>query len=405
MIGGRTGTSAQRSDRDRRRSAPVWLLLTSAALASTALSSSGCASRGNVEALEAQLRQTQDSLRHSEQRMAKVQSELDLAHREKELLRQQMTAANGPSSSGLPEQTQALARISGLSINRLMSGGKDQDGDQADEALQLIVAPHDADGDLVKVAGQMEIEAYDMSRTGEDKRVGRWVFDSGEARKHWHSGFLSSGFQFHLPWEQTPGGKEILVHARLVTSDGRQFDTNQTINVRPGLAAAPGRIVPPAQLQQVSQAKLAPLSAMPRRSRVTTPDEVQTVSVEAGPVSVGRAQLDFLEDVTVEDIDGKPALGAKPSPWASKDTSPPAAPEGDARPVPPPRDVEPGPAPAAPPSTAPWKKVSAEASAPPRVAPPKDAKPLAPAGETRPFPRGLSTTSDNWTDETIPVLR
>ncbi|WP_075091845.1 hypothetical protein [Planctomyces sp. SH-PL14] len=380
-------------------------MLTSAALASAALSSSGCASRGNVEALEAQLRQTQDSLRHSEQRMAKVQSELDLAHREKEVLRQQMTAANGPSSSGLPEQTQALARISGLSINRLMSGGKDQDGDQADEALQLIVAPHDADGDLVKVAGQMEIEAYDMSRTGEDKRVGRWVFDSGEARKHWHSGFLSSGFQFHLPWEQTPGGKEILVHARLVTSDGRQFDTNQTINVRPGLAAAPGRIVPPAQLQQVSQAKLAPLSAMPRRSRVTTPDEVQTVSVEAGPVSVGRAQLDFLEDVTVEDIDAKPALGAKPSPWASKDTSPTAAPEGDARPVPPPRDVEPDPAPAAPPSTAPWKKAPAEASAPPRVAPAKDAKPLAPVGETRPFPRGLSTTSDNWTDETIPVLR
>ena len=245
MIGGRTGTSAQRSDRDRRRSAPLWLVLTSAALASSALSSSGCASRGNVDALEAQLRQTQDSLRHSEQRMAKVQSELDLAHREKEVLRQQMTAANGPSSGALPEQTQALARISGLSINKLMSGGKDQDGDQADEALQLIVAPHDADGDLVKVAGQMEIEAYDMSRTGEDKRVGRWVFDSGEARKHWHSGFLSSGFQFHLPWEQSPGGKEILVHARLVTSDGRQFDTNQTINVRPGLAAAtPARIVP-----------------------------------------------------------------------------------------------------------------------------------------------------------------
>lgn len=405
MIGGRTGTSTHRSDRDRRRFAPVFALLTSAALGSTALSSSGCASRGNVDALEAQLRQTQDSLRHSEQRMAKVQSELDLAHREKELLRQQMTAVNGPSSGALPEQTQALARISGLSINKLMSGGQDQDGDQTDEALQLIVAPHDADGDLVKVAGQMEIEAYDMSRTGEDKRVGRWVFDSGEARKHWHSGFLSSGFQFHLPWEQSPGGKEILVHARLVTSDGRQFDTNQTINVRPGLAAAPGRIVPPPHLQQVSQAKLAPLSAMPRRSKVAKADEVQTVSVESESVSVGRAELDFLDEITVEDVDARPAVDTKPSPWARKDASPIASAEPDARPVPPPRDVEPDPAPAAPPSTAPWKKAAAVDSAPPKVAPPKDAKPLTPAGETRPFPRGLSTTSDNWTDETIPVLR
>lgn len=405
MIGGRTGTSAYRSDRDRRRSAPVLTLLASAALASTALSSSGCASRGNVEALEARLRQTQDSLRHSEQRMAKVQSELDLAHREKELLQQQMTAANGPSSGALPEQTQALARISGLSINKLMSGGKDQDGDQADEALQLIVAPHDADGDLVKVAGQMEIEAYDLSRNGEDKRVGRWVFDSGEARKHWHSGFLSSGFQFHLPWEQHPGGKEILVHARLVTSDGRQFDTNQTIHVRPGLAAAPGRIAPPAHLQQVSQAKLAPLPAMPRRSKGDTPDEVQTVSIETESVSVGRAQLDFLEEITVEDVDAKPAAEAKPSPWAKAAVSPAPSREGDARPVPPPRDVESDPAPPAPPSTAPWKKASADVSAPPKVAPAKDAKPLEPAGETRPFPRGLSATSDNWTDETIPVLR
>lgn len=414
----------------------------------------GCATRGNVDALEAHLRQTQDQLRRSEKELARTRSERDTARHETELVRQQAASAGNVAEAILPEHTQSLSRIANLSINRMMSGGKDNDGDKRDEALQVIVAPLDGDGDLVKIAGTVEIEAYDLSRSGEDKRIGRWQFDAAEARKHWHSGFLSSGFQFHLPWQEAPGGKDILVHARLTTSDGRQFDTNQTLLVNAHGAgsapiraippAEPGRLAPPVQLQPA----LEQASVKSGRSIDSAgPDEFQplpqmsrplkkTAEVDAAPfvmrgetqadttVSVGKAGLDSgfddagFED-TAETILTEAVSTESTSPWpirpASNETPlgasgkfekyRPEAPFSESRPavVPPPRDVDGAPASRSRGDDAP-RPVPPSVKRSPAPATPA-AKPGSEATTAPPFPRGLSTTSDAWTDETIPRLR
>lgn len=191
----------------------------------------GCTSRGSLELLEAEIRRGEDALLQAESRRSNLESQLAEARRETELLRSQIASNTG--SAPLPEQTGNLVRLSGLTINTLLSGSKNRDREPGDELLVALVAPVDEQGDLVKIAGDVEIEAYDMSLTGDDKRVGRWAFTTEEAAKAWHSGFVGAGLQFELPWQAAPNSRELVLHARLVTGDGRSFDTTSKLKIDP----------------------------------------------------------------------------------------------------------------------------------------------------------------------------
>jgi len=204
----------------------------------------GCASRGHLESLEAELRQHQDAMLRAENKSVELESQLALARRETELIRSQMASSGG--AAPLPEQSGNLVRLSDLKINTLLSGGKDRDGQPGDDVLVALISPLDEQGDLVKIAGEIEIEAFDMTRPSEDKRVGRWTFDTEQAAKAWHSGFVGAGLQFELPWQDIPTSKELLVHARLKTVDGRQFDTSTPLKVVPPLSSAPALLPLPA---------------------------------------------------------------------------------------------------------------------------------------------------------------
>ena len=311
---------------------------------------SGCASRGKMELLEAEIRQSQDSLYRAEAKRTELQSQLAQSRREAELIRSQVAASGGQAP--LPEQTGNLVRLAGVKNNTLLSGGKDRDGQPGDDLLVALIAPHDEQGDLVKIAGVVEIEAYDMTRSGDDKRVGRWTFDSEQSAKAWHSGFVGAGLQFELPWQEIPTNKELLVHARLRTSDGRQFDTSSPLKVSPAGGAAPG-LLPLPQVQPVKHE-----SEHKIEGTIDTADQQQSAPPISRPVP-------FYDDV-------EPAAAPRPFP-------------GDAIP-----------------------KRHAQASTP--DAPPAATRlslPNPPPAQQGPGHASLDgiETSDSWTDETIPRLR
>ena len=258
----------------------------------------GCASRGQLESLEAELRQHQDSMRRAENKSVELESQLALARRETELIRSQMASSGG--AAPLPEQSGNLVRLSGLKINTLLSGGKDRDGQPGDDVLVALISPLDQQGDLVKIAGEIEIEAFDMTRPSEDKRVGRWTFDSEQAAKAWHSGFVGAGLQFELPWQDAPTTKELLVHARLKTVDGRQFDTSTPLKVVPPPSTAPALLPLPAvqpvkfesrdkadrQIRTADQSVAEPPMARP----VPFYDDVEPAEMPRSPVDASGKQ-------------------------------------------------------------------------------------------------------------------
>jgi len=60
-----------------------------------------------------------------------------------------------------------------------------------------MLQPVDAHGELVKLAGDVEIELFDMTQSAESQRW-RLEVRLDEVREHWHKGLFSTGSSFRL---------------------------------------------------------------------------------------------------------------------------------------------------------------------------------------------------------------
>lgn len=311
---------------------------------------SGCLGRGDVDLLEANLRQSQDAAARYQRQLVELHGELDAARAEVEQLRTQLAKAG----SAVPqEQSQPLAKVAGIQFHSMMTGGRDQDGQPGHDVLTAVLTPIDHSGELVKLAGEIQLELLDLTRTGDQQRIGNWSFSADQSHKLWHSGFIASGYQFDLPLSELPKNGQAVLHGRMVTSDGRQFDTTCPIVLSVGDATtSPGNLVPSENAR--------PLTASPRRPRTSVQPTSKARTVEPA----GYASLDNLDEIPPIRVEAVPA----------------------SRPVPDPVDITP------------------DAQADAFELQPVDEADAAPPGRAKPFPSGVQT-SVNWTDATMPLLR
>ena len=204
----------------------------------SAVALAGCfAGRGQTDLLTARLRE-------QEQRLADVESQLTLKDRElkqarhaEDELRRQIASSTG--SGLLPEQSDLLVRVSGIKINSMLTAGVDRDQQTGDDALFVQFAPHDDDGELVKLPGEIEIAVLDPALPESNRTVAQWTFSPEESRSHWVRGFLGTGYQFTLPWPgAAPRNTELVVHVRLKPVDGREFAATHVFHITPPVVAA-----------------------------------------------------------------------------------------------------------------------------------------------------------------------
>jgi hypothetical protein len=210
-----------------------------------ALRLAGCASRGNVEILEAELRQEEHAREQLSEQLRQSQEELKIARTDAAALRTQLADRRQTALS--PEQADVLYRAEAIKFGMLLTSGQERDGQPGDDALSVLITPVDVHGDLVKLAGDVELELFDMTRSPERQRLGRWRYPVEEVREHWHKGFMSAGYLFQVEWETPPTSPELTLHARLTAGDGRQFDATTQVKVTP-----PASVTPP--LVQASRA-------------------------------------------------------------------------------------------------------------------------------------------------------
>jgi len=191
----------------------------------------GCSSRGNLETLEAELRNQEDARVELERQLGTLQTELRVAQGDADRLRTQLASQNRPVPPA--EESRALFRAQELKFAPLMTGGWDRDDSPGDEGVCLLLTPVDEHGDLVKIPGETEIELLDLAASPEDQRLGLWKFGTEEVTQAWHKGVLSSGFLFRVPWQGLPRREKVTVVARMKIADGRQFDANLPITIVP----------------------------------------------------------------------------------------------------------------------------------------------------------------------------
>lgn len=188
----------------------------------------GCRPNKRYDTIEAELRTRNREL--LETRAALEQSRnLNRAFEQQQQLAQAAPPVNLPTG-GIYVRDVQLARG---------TGGLDEDGAPGDEALMVVVVPRDDDGSAVKVPGRLQVSALEITPQGLKTPIGSWDISPEKLRPTWRSGVLSTGYFVTLPWQTFPNTERVRVVVRLMTVDGRAFEADRDVTVRPVAQAVP----------------------------------------------------------------------------------------------------------------------------------------------------------------------
>ncbi len=136
----------------------------------------------------------------------------------------------GPAGGGASAATGVPTK---LVINKRLTGGLDRDGHNGDEGVLVVVEPRDAQGQLVKSAGDVSIVVMDPALEGAAQRVARWDFAADEVPSHFQSTPLGAGLRFQLAWPaEPPKNRQVQLFVRFTTADGAKINADVPIDVR-----------------------------------------------------------------------------------------------------------------------------------------------------------------------------
>ncbi len=204
---------------------------------------SGCLGRTQTDLLQARLREQQQILAETQSQLDSSAKELKLARKETEGLRNQLAKTGAPGL--LPEQSDALIRVSAIRINSMLTAGFDRDDAYGDDSLVVQFTPVDDTGEVVRLPGEVRIRVVDPALPADSQTVDEWTFTAAESRERWVRGFLGNGYQFTLPWQQPPKNSELVVHVQLRPADGREFKATHLVKITPPVVTADGKQIQP----------------------------------------------------------------------------------------------------------------------------------------------------------------
>lgn len=193
------------------------------------IAAAGCAHRGNVDLLEARLRDQEDQLRSLHAQVDRSASELTAARRLNETLQQKLVQpASHKQAFDLNERQ---FQVAGLKVNPLLTGGFDRDGKPGDDQVTLVFSPIDRNEKPVQIPGHVECELFDRSQSADQQRLGLWTFDSAKTHSAWQKTLGSFGYRFELPWQTTPTSGELELSIRFHSQHGDQFEATAPIRI------------------------------------------------------------------------------------------------------------------------------------------------------------------------------
>ncbi|MBX3413025.1 MAG: hypothetical protein KF708_10085 [Pirellulales bacterium] len=129
-----------------------------------------------------------------------------------------------------PEETDF--HITGITLNRMLTGGYDLDDRFGDEGVMVVIEPRNAAGRIVNVPAQVSIVLLDPSQPPPTARVARWDFTADEAANHFRRSRLARGMHFQLPWpDRPPAQQDLELHVRAITTDGHELRAQRAVTI------------------------------------------------------------------------------------------------------------------------------------------------------------------------------
>ncbi|MGF1581194.1 MAG: hypothetical protein ACFCD0_17655 [Gemmataceae bacterium] len=183
------------------------------------------------------------ALRSREEDVYGLKAQNENLRAQNEALHHQLATLQGsgipqPHVVGSPEPTMRTIPLRRIVVGSLTSG-INEDGEPGDEALKVVIEPRDSQNHLVQVPGSVEINALEILSTGVKTPIGNWQLTPAQLRKTWRRGVFSTGYTVFLPWKKVPRSEQIRVVVRMSLDDGRVFEADRDIRVRPTATPSP----------------------------------------------------------------------------------------------------------------------------------------------------------------------
>lgn len=111
-----------------------------------------------------------------------------------------------------PEDLEKIFYPEKLAIDSL-TGGENYDSNPGDDGVTVYIRPIDKDGDIIKVAGDIRIELFDLAKTS-DNLIGRYDIPVDAVRKLWYGKLGTYHYTVKCPWlHGPPSNEEVTIRA------------------------------------------------------------------------------------------------------------------------------------------------------------------------------------------------
>ncbi len=144
----------------------------------------GCANPDENDTIAVQIEQLT-------QEKTQLQKQLEQSEKENKQLKKQLQVL-----SGLPEDVKLenLNRLDNIKIGRY-TGFFDKDKDGKKEKLIVYIQPFDEHGDEIKVVGAVDIQLWNLNKTGGEALLGQWKIEPDELKKLWFATMLTINYR------------------------------------------------------------------------------------------------------------------------------------------------------------------------------------------------------------------
>ncbi|MHC4295419.1 MAG: hypothetical protein ACYSTL_07520 [Planctomycetota bacterium] len=121
------------------------------------------------------------------------------------------------------------------------TGAADLDGKAGDDGIKVFLKPIDRAGSVVKAAGDVKIQLFDLGIEPPDNLIGEYEWTPGQIAKQWSSGFVAYHFSFECPWKgSAPQHDEITVRVEFTDYlTGKTFTAQKLCKVKLAPKTAP----------------------------------------------------------------------------------------------------------------------------------------------------------------------
>lgn len=151
------------------------------------------------------------------------------------MLDSRMMLGSSDIQIALPDVNGKELEVTGISINRDTTQGRDVDDIPGDDGIDLLVQQETSSGQVAFQTGELTVSLIDPAESSDRQRIGLWKFLPDETKLFFANDERGNrGILLHLPWDQsTPTNEELTLHVRFVTKDGHVLKTSGPLRINP----------------------------------------------------------------------------------------------------------------------------------------------------------------------------